>query len=364
MKGLFSPITIRGITLKNRIVVSPMCQYSAEDGKANEWHLVHYGGLARGGSSLTIVEDTSVSHDGRITPYDLGLWNDNQKEALRPVIKIIKNAGSVPGIQLGHAGRKGNLNKPWEGNNPISKDDPRYIQNIGPSPIPYVEGVFDSPREMTSDDIQRVKSDFVNAAKRAVDLGFEWINLHFAHGFLATSFFSEHSNKRKDDYGGSFENRSRFLVELVKEVRNVMPSDNVLTARIGIVEFDGNDEKGNAEILTLIKLLTEAGLDSVDASIGFSLANAQVPWGANMIVKYASQIKKEISIPISVSWMISDPVDADNMIKNNEVDMVVLGRPLLQNPHWPYLAAKKLGAEKPSWILPDQYAYWLESYPF
>ncbi len=337
-----------------------MCQYSSADGMANDWHSVQYAGLARGGAALVIAEATAVSPEGRLTPGDLGLWKDEQVAPIKRFVDLMKEAGAIPGIQLCHAGRKGNLNKPWEGNNPIPKGDPRHWDLIGPSPIPYVDKVFATPREMTKTDILRVKKDFVRAAERAKRAGFQWIELHFAHGFLPTSFFSSHSNQRQDEYGGNLENRCRFLVELVREVREVWP--HVLTAKIGALDFDGNDEKTFPEVVVLSNKLKEAGLDSVDVSIGFSSVETKVTWKPNLMVETAAILRKEVNLPTSASWLISDPLEADEMIKRGDLDFIMLARPMLQNNHWPYLAAKKLKIEKAAWVLPAPYAYWLETY--
>jgi NADPH2 dehydrogenase len=225
MPHLFAPFTVNAVTLRNRIAVSPMCQYTAEDGVANHWHHVHLAGLARGGAGLVIVEATAVAPEGRITPGCLGLWNDAQAEALVPTVAAIKQFGAAPGIQIGHAGRKASANKPWEGDDHIPEGDLRAWEPIGPSAIAFGGNLPRVPRAMTKDDIIRVRSDFVATAERARDIGFEWLVLHFAHGYLGQSFFSSHSNRREDEYGGSFENRSRFLIETQRAVRQVWPQD-------------------------------------------------------------------------------------------------------------------------------------------
>jgi 2,4-dienoyl-CoA reductase-like NADH-dependent reductase (Old Yellow Enzyme family) len=362
MASLFDPFTLKDVTLRNRIAVSPMCQYSANDGVINDWHHVHLGGLARGGSGLVIVEATAVSPEGRITPGCAGLWNDEQAKALAPAVQTIKDAGAVPGIQIAHAGRKASANRPWEGDDHIAENDPRGWETIAPSAVAYGGGLPKVPREMTKADIERVKQAFVDSAKRALSIGFEWLELHFAHGYLAQSFLSEHSNKRTDEYGGSFENRSRFLIETVQAVRAVWPENLPLTARLGVIEYDGQDEKTLSEAIELVKQLKANGLDFIDVSMGFSLGKTSIPWGPAFLGPVAERVRRETGLPASTSWYISTPQEADALIRDEKVDLVMLARPLLTDPHWPFRAAKELGVEKPSWVLPSPYAHWLERY--
>ncbi|HEX8406846.1 MAG TPA: NADH:flavin oxidoreductase/NADH oxidase, partial [Duganella sp.] len=242
MSALFQPYTLKDVTLRNRIAVPPMCQYSAVDGVPNDWHLSHYASIARGGAGLVIVEATAVAPEGRITPGCTGLWNDEQTQAFVPIARAIKAAGSVPGIQIAHAGRKASANKPWEGDDHIAEGDARGWQTIAPSAIAFGANLPKTPRAMTLDDIARVRQNFVDTARRALEAGFEWLELHFAHGYLAQSFFSAHSNQRDDIYGGSVENRARFLLETLKAVREVWPEHLPLTVRFGVIEYDGRDE--------------------------------------------------------------------------------------------------------------------------
>ncbi|MGO4451611.1 NADH:flavin oxidoreductase/NADH oxidase [Phyllobacterium sp. TAF24] len=362
MASLFDPFTLKDVTLRNRIAVSPMCQYSANDGVINNWHHVHLGGLARGGSGLVIVEATAVSPEGRITPGCAGLWNDEQAKAFAPAVQTIKDAGAVPGIQIAHAGRKASANRPWEGDDHIAEDDARGWETIAPSAVAYGGGLPKVPRAMTKADIERVQQAFVDSAKRALAVGFEWLELHFAHGYLAQSFLSEHSNKRTDEYGGSFENRSRFLIETVRAVRAVWPENLPLTARLGVIEYDGQDEKTLSEAIELIKLLKDNGLDFIDVSMGFSLGKTSIPWGPAFLGPVAERVRRETGLPASTSWYISTPQEADALVREGKVDLVMLARPLLTDPHWPFRAAKELGVEKPSWVLPSPYAHWLERY--
>jgi 2,4-dienoyl-CoA reductase-like NADH-dependent reductase (Old Yellow Enzyme family) len=361
MSGLFDPFTLKGVTLRNRIAVSPMCQYSANDGVPNEWHRAHLAGLARGGAGLVTVEATGVSPEGRITPGCTGLWNDQQAEAFQPLVDNIVQAGAVPGIQIGHAGRKASANRPWEGDDHIADGDPRGWETIAPSAVAFGGGLPKVPRAMTRDDITRVRSDFVTAAIRARDLGFRWLTLHFAHGYLAQTFFSVHANTRTDEYGGSSENRSRFLIETLAAVRKVWPEDRPLAMRFGVIEFDGRDEETLAESIALVKRAKDEGLDFIDVSVGFSAPTAKIPWGPAFMKPVAVRVRQETGLPASTSWYISTPEQADGLIRNG-LDLVMLGRPLLEDPHWPYAAARKLGVARPAWTLPAPYAYWLERY--
>ena len=279
MSQLFSPYRLKSVELRNRIAVPPMCQYSATEGVANDWHLAHYTGLARGGAGLVIVEATAVSPEGRITPACLGLWNDVQAAALEPVAKAIKQAGAVAGIQIGHAGRKANANRPWEGDDHIQDQDPRAWATISPSALAFGGHLSKVPKEMDKVDIQRVREDFVGAAIRARKAGFEWLELHFAHGYLGQSFFSRHANHRADEYGGSPENRGRFLLETLSAVRRVWPENLPLTVRLGVIEFDGRDEETLADSIRLVSQLRDEGLDFLNVSIGFSTPDADIPWG-------------------------------------------------------------------------------------
>jgi 2,4-dienoyl-CoA reductase-like NADH-dependent reductase (Old Yellow Enzyme family) len=362
MPGLFDPYSLKGVTLRNRIAVSPMCQYMARDGVISDWHRAHYTSLARGGAGLVLVEATAVSPEGRITWADLGLWNDAQAEALRPVVAAIREAGAVPGIQIGHAGRKASANRPWEGDDHIPEGQPNSWTTIAPSPLAFGDGLPRVPREMSTDDIARVQADTVAAATRARDLGFGWLELHMAHGYLAQNFFSPISNKRIDAYGGSAENRARFLLETLIAVRKVWPEDRPLTLRLGVVEFDGND-KMLEEATDLLRRMKSEGLDFVDVSIGFNTPDAKIPWGPNFMGGIAQQVRRETGLPGTTSWYISQAEEADALIREDRVDLVMLGRPLLAEPHWPYRAAKALKLENAAWAtLPAPYAHWLARY--
>ncbi len=363
MAGLFTPFSLKSVTLRNRIVVSPMCQYMSHEGVANDWHLVHYTSLARGGAGLVIVEATAMSPEGRISWGDAGLWNDEQAAALVPIVKAIKQWGAVPGIQIAHAGRKASANRPWEGDDHIPNGMPNAWTPIAPSPIAFGANLSRVPQEMTLDDIARVQADAVKAVQRARDVGFEWLQMHFAHGYLAQNFWSTHSNQRMDHYGGNAENRGRYLVETLSAVKKVWPEHLPLTARLGVVEFDGNDEQMISESIELLKRLKREGLDSVDVSIGFNTPDAKIPWGSNFLGDIAARVLRETELPGSTSWYVDGPEGADALIQQGKIDYATLGRPFLANPHWPYQAAKQLGIDNAAWnTLPAPYAHWLARY--
>lgn len=362
MTALFQPFTLKDVTLRNRIAIPPMCQYMAEDGIVNDWHQVHYAGMARGGAGLVVVEATAVAPEGRITPNCTGIWSDAHAQAFVPVVKAIKAAGSVPGIQIAHAGRKASANRPWDGDDHIPESDPRGWQTLAPSAIPFGHHLPKTPREMTLDDIARVRQDFVDAARRARDAGFEWIELHFAHGYLGQSFFSEHSNQRTDAYGGSFDNRSRFLLETLAAVREVWPEHLPLTARFGVIEYDGRDEQTLAESIELARRFKAGGLDLLSVSVGFTIAETNIPWGPAFLGEVSRRVRDEAGIPVTSAWGFGTPQLAEEAVSSRQLDIVSVGRAHLADPHWAYFAAKELGVDKASWTLPAPYAHWLERY--
>ena len=362
MSALFSPYRLKNVTLRNRIAVPPMCQYSAVDGHSNDWHLSHYAALSRGGAGLVIVEATAVSPEGRISPGCLGIWNEAQADALAQVARAIKAGGAVPGIQIAHAGRKANANRPWEGDDHIPEGDPRYWETLSPSALAFGHGLPRVPKAMTLADIQRVQADFVAAAKRALAAGFEWLELHFAHGYLAQSFFSTHANQRTDQYGGDFIGRSRFLLETLQAVRKVWPEHLPLTARFGVIEYDDNDEETLAQSIELTRQFKRDGLDFLNVSVGFSTPTANIPWGPAFLAPVAERVRRETELPVASSWGIDVPALAEHVVAAGQMDLVMIGRVHLANPHWPYAAAKALGIDKPTWVLPAPYAHWLERY--
>ncbi len=364
MAKLFTPFQLNGVSLRNRVAVSPMCQYQAVDGLPTAWHPTHYEALARGGAGLVVVEATGVSPEGRISPGCLGLWSDEHAEALRPIVARIKAAGAVPGIQIGHAGRKASANVPWEGDDHIPADDPRGWPTIGASPIAFGANLPRVPQEMSVADIARVQADFVAAAERARDIGFEFLLLHFAHGYLAMNFLSPWSNQRTDNYGGTATNRARFMLETLDAVRAVWPQDRVLAARLGMIEFDGRDEETLSESIALAQQFRTHGLDFLDVSMSFSTPTAEIPWGPGQMRAISRRVLAETGLPGSTTWNINTPALAEEMVNDGSADLVMIGRPLLANPHWVLTAARDLGIEKPTWVLPPSYAHWLERYHF
>lgn len=363
MSALFQPFTLKDITLRNRIAVAPMCQYQATDGKVNDWHHIHYGSLAHGGAGLIVLEATAVAPEGRITPYCTGIWSDELAQEFAPIVSTIKQYGGVPGIQIAHAGRKASANRPWEGDDHIPKDQPLGWQTIAPSSIAFGQHLDKQPQEMTHADIARVRDDFVAAAKRALAVGFEWLELHFAHGYLAQSFFSEHSNQRTDQYGGNAENRGRFLRETFAAVREVWPEHLPLTIRFGVLEFDGNDEQTLKDSIELVRGMKQGGLDMISVSIGFNTPAANIPWAPAFMGPVAEQVRREVDIPVSSAWGFGEPQLAEAAIQNGQLDVVMVGKAHLANPHWSYHVARELKVEQAAGItLPAPYGHWLARY--
>jgi len=362
MTALFTEFSLKDITLRNRIAVPPMCQYSADDGHTNDWHLAHYTQLARGGAGLVIVEATAVSPEGRITPGCTGIWNDEQAEGMAKIASAIKKAGACAGIQIAHAGRKASANRPWEGDDHLADSDPQSWQTIAPSAVAFGANLPKVPQAMTLEDIERVKADFVAAAKRAKKAGFEWLELHFAHGYLAQSFFSIHSNKRDDQYGGDLAGRSRFLLETLQAVREIWPENLPLTARFGVIEYDGRDEETLSESIHLTRQFKQSGLDMLSVSMGFSTPDADIPWGPALLAPIAERVRREADIPVASAWGIDEPNTVNQVITDKQMDLVMVGRAHLANPHWPYHAAKTLKIKDPAWVLPAPYAHWLSRY--
>jgi 2,4-dienoyl-CoA reductase-like NADH-dependent reductase (Old Yellow Enzyme family) len=361
MPTLFDPLPLKGVTLKNRVAVSPMCQYSAEDGFINDWHLVHLGSHAIGGAGLIIGEATAVAPEGRITPGCTGLWKDAQGEKWQPIVAFLKKHGVVSGLQIAHAGRKASANRPWEGDDHMAESDPRAWQPIGPSANAFGANLPRVPRAMTKDDIARVRGDFVAAAKRALAVGFEWLELHFAHGYLAQSFFSPIANTRTDEYGGSFENRIRFLVETFAAVREIWPERLPLTVRLGISDFVPGSQTVE-ESIELVKRLKSRGLDLIDVSLGFNTPDMSgVPWGPAFMAPFAERIRREAEIATAVGWFVSDGPQANTIVESGQADMVMLAHAMLDDPNWPYHAAKALGVENAKWKMPAPYAHWIRA---
>lgn len=363
MSSLFSSFKLKDIVLRNRIAIPPMCQYSAEDGFTSQWHQVHYPGMARGGAGLVIVEATAVSPDGRISPKCTGLWDDAHIQGMSQIASNIKASGAVPGIQIAHAGRKASANPPWLGDDHIAEGDPQAWQTIAPSAIAFGANLARVPKAMTIQDIERVKQDFVSAARRALEAGFEWLELHFAHGYLAQSFLSPHSNHRTDQYGGSFENRSRFMLETLEAVRKVWPENLPLTARMGVIEYDGNDEQTLTESIELTRQMREGGLDLLNVSINFVIPDVNVPWATPaFLAPIAQRVRQQAGIAVAAGWGIDDPQVAQRVVAEQQMDLVMIGRAHLANPHYTYALAQALGESDPTQVLPMPYGHWLSRY--
>jgi 2,4-dienoyl-CoA reductase-like NADH-dependent reductase (Old Yellow Enzyme family) len=345
-------LTVRSVTLRNRIGVSPMCQYSAEDGVANDWHFVHLGSRAVGGAGLVMVEATAVAPEGRITPGCLGLWSDKHIEPLARTTEFVKQHGAVAGIQIAHAGRKASADLPWKGGAHLSEAQGGW-QTIAPSAIPFGGDLPIIPRAMTEADIARVQNDFVAAAKRALEAGFDWLELHAAHGYLFNEFLSPLSNHRTDKYGGSFENRIRFLLETARAVRAVWPDKLPLTVRISCTDWvDGGwDIEQSVE---LSRQLKAGGVDLIDCSSGGTVPDAKIPAGTGYQVPFAERIRREAGIATAAVGSITEPTHADEIIRNGRADVVLLAREFLRETYWPLKAAHALG-RKDSLTTPVQY---------
>lgn len=331
-----------------------MCQYSSVDGFPNDWHLVHLGSRAVGGAGLVVMEATAVSPEGRISPADCGIYDDGHIESYAKIAGFVKQHGAVAGIQIAHAGRKASTNKPWEGNDRIDNDQGGW-NTIAPSAIAFGGKLTKVPKEMTLDDIVRVQADFVSSAKRVLAAGFECLEIHFAHGYLAHEFYSPLSNKRTDRYGGSFDNRIRFLLETFAAVREVWPARLPLTARLSVIDWSQGGVTLD-ESIELIRQLKTAGLDMIDVSHGMVTPNEKVPWEPGMMIAPAGRIRREVDIATTTSWMITKPQQAEDALQAGHLDMVMLARELLRDPYWPYHAAKELGFKDMKNILPVQYA--------
>lgn len=355
MAKLFEPLTLKEIRLRNRIAVSPMCQYSSDDGFPNDWHLVHLGSRAVGGAGLVTVEATAVSPEGRISPADSGIYTDDHVEPFARIARFLKAEGSVAGMQIAHAGRKASAAKPWDGGAHLDNDAGGW-ETIAPSAEAFGADLDKVPTAMTLDEIERVKADFVSAAKRTLAAGYEWLEVHFAHGYLAHEFYSPLANFRTDQYGGSFENRIRFLLETFTAVREVWPERLPLTVRLSVTDWiDGGVTI--EESIELTRLLKERGLDLLDVSHGMITPDhSNVPSDPGFMIPQAGRIRREVEIPTTCSWLINEPKQAEAALEEKQLDLVSLSRAMLRDPYWPYHAAKELGSEVATDILPVQYA--------
>lgn len=364
---LFSPFTLRSVTAKNRIVVSPMCQYSAIDGVANDWHLVHLGKFAQGGAGIVMVEATAVAENGRITHGDVGLWHDGQTAPLKRIADFIRDQGSVPAIQLAHAGRKASMQRPWYGNAALNDADKARgdmpWQVVAPSPIPMDDGWL-TPQEMTEADMATLRDQWRLAALRAAEAGYELLEVHCAHGYLLHEFLSPLSNRRTDSYGGDRDGRMRYPLDIIETVRAVWPDNLPLAVRISSV--DGVD--GGIEIEDSLAFVREAkarGADVIDCSSGGLIGSAtaaRIPRGYSFQVPYAEAIRKEADIPTMAVGLILHPQQAEDVIAKGQADLVAIGREVLFDPNWPLHAQLSLsetnGDVFAAW--PKQYGWWLE----
>jgi 2,4-dienoyl-CoA reductase-like NADH-dependent reductase (Old Yellow Enzyme family) len=341
MSHLFDSFTVKSITLRNRVGVSPMCQYSSEDGVATDWHLVHLGSRAIGGAGLVIAEATAVSPEGRITPGDAGIWADKHVEPIARINRFVKAHGAVPGIQLAHAGRKASAARPWDGGDHLADNDGGWTP-VAPSAIAFGDGLEKVPHALTVEEIAGVRNDFVAATKRALAAGCEWLELHSAHGYLGHEFLSPLSNQRTDSYGGSFENRIRFLLETVRATRAVWPERLPFTVRLSCTDWveGGWDIEQSVELARRLKV---EGVDLIDCSSGGAVPTAKISIGPGYQVPFAGRIRREAGIATAAVGMITEPKQADEIVRSGQADVVLLAREFLRDAYWAAHAAKALG---------------------
>jgi len=337
---LFDPFTLRGLTLANRVVVSPMCQYSSVDGFANDWHVVHLGSRAVGGAGVVFTEATAVTADGRISPDDLGLWDDQHVPALGRITRFIRAQGAAPAIQLAHAGRKGSTYRPWSGSGAIPIGQGGW-QPLGPTRDKFTDS-YPAPKAMTSDDIAHAVGAFRDAARRALAAGFDIVEIHAAHGYLIHEFLSPLSNTRTDAYGGPLENRSRLCVEVTRAVRAVWPENRPLFIRISSTDWvEGGWDIEQA--IVLARALKAEGVDLVDCSSGGNVPRATIPVGPGYQVQFAERIRREAAVATGAVGLITDPHQANDIVSSGRADCVLLAREMLRDPYWPRRAAAALG---------------------
>jgi 2,4-dienoyl-CoA reductase-like NADH-dependent reductase (Old Yellow Enzyme family) len=360
--NLFSPFTLRSVTLRNRIGVSPMCQYASVDGFASDWHLVHLGSRAIGGAGLVILEASGVEARGRISPDDLGLYKDDHIAMLKKITEFIEQYGAVPGIQIAHAGRKASTKNPWKVGNrhekqEVSEADGGWLP-VAPSPVPFTPGSR-PPHELTINEIKEIQLAFQTAASRAFRAGFKWLEIHGAHGYLLNSFYSPLANFRTDEYGGSFENRTRMLVETTKLVRQVWPETLPLAVRLSASDWvEGGWTVDDS--VELAKILKELGVDLVDCSSAYVRPGDHYAYGPGWQVPLAEKVRAEAKIATAAVGMITDAKQANEIISSGQADIVLLARQLMRDPYWPYHAAQALEEElglKAKSILPANYSY-------
>jgi 2,4-dienoyl-CoA reductase-like NADH-dependent reductase (Old Yellow Enzyme family) len=349
MSTLFSPLNLRSITFRNRVFVSPMCQYSSHDGLPNDWHLVHLGSRAVGGAGLVMVEATAVSPEGRISPGDMGLWNDVQAEAFVPITCFLREQGAIAGIQLAHAGRKGSCSLPWFGGGPLEMDASGW-QTLAPSAIPFNEGQ-PVPRAMTLEEMDEIEADFRASTRRALAAGFQVVEVHMAHGYLLHEFLSPLVNHREDDYGGSLINRLRFPLRVARTVREEWPAELPLFVRISATDWVFGGWSTDQSVF-LARQLKEIGVDLIDCSSGFAVPNEPIPFSPGFQVPFAAKVRTEAGIASGAVGFITDPLEAERIVATGQADVVLLARQMLRDPYWPLHAARALQVDMP-W--PNQY---------
>ncbi|WP_329129447.1 NADH:flavin oxidoreductase/NADH oxidase [Streptomyces sp. NBC_01476] len=358
MSALFEPIPLRSLTARNRVWMAPMCQYSAlpeghEQGAPNDWHFQHYTSHAVGGAGLILTEATAVSPEGRISPYDLGIWNDHQVERFSRITRFLKEHGVIPGVQLAHAGRKASTDAPWRGGAPVGPDAHGWPA-VAPSPVPFADG-HPVPHELTTDEIAEVVGQFAAAAERALTAGFQVAEVHGAHGYLIAQFLSPHSNHRTDGYGGAFENRIRLALEVVDAVRAVWPAELPLFFRISATDWLEEAGWTADETVRFAKELLVRGVDLLDVSTGGNVAGVRIPAGPGYQVPFAARVKAETELPVAAVGEITEPHQAETILATGQADAVLLARALLREPSWPLRAAYELGAPSAA-AVPPQYA--------
>jgi 2,4-dienoyl-CoA reductase-like NADH-dependent reductase (Old Yellow Enzyme family) len=340
MPGLFDPLTIRELTFANRVFVSPMCQYSSHDGYANDWHFVNLGSRAVGGAGLVLTEATAVLPEARISPQDLGIWSDGHIEMLGRIVSFIHEQGSIAGMQLAHAGRKASTRRPWEGQGAIPESEGGWKKVVAPSALAFTD-TYPMPQALKTEGIKEVVSAFATAARRACQAGFRVIEIHAAHGYLIHEFLSPLSNERSDDYGGSFENRTRLCREIVAAVRSAWPKELPLFVRISATDWiDGGWNID--ESVKLAAQLKPMGVDLIDCSSGGNVPHAKIPVGPGYQVAFAERIRREADIMTGAVGMITNPVQAEHIIQTQQADAVIMAREFLRDPYWPLRAAREL----------------------
>ena len=350
---LLSPVTIRGVSFRNRIVMSPMCQYSAQDGFANDWHLVHLGSRAAGGAALVIVEETAVTAEGRISPANLGIWKNEHIEPLARIAKFVHSQGAVAGIQLGHAGRKASCDLPWKGGSALRSPEQGGWPVVGPSALPF-DDVHPIPTALDKAGIDAIVDAFEAGARRALKAGFKVIEMHTAHGYLLHEFLSPISNHRNDQYGGSLENRMRLPLEVAERLRGLMPEELPLFVRISATDWveGGWDIEQSVE---LAKQLKRSGVDLIDVSSGGLVPYARIPVAKGYQVPFARRIREEANIRTGAVGMITEPSHANEIITGGGANLVFIAREMLREPYWALKAQQALG-EEPAWPIPYGYA--------